>query len=100
MKKFKLFNTEWRIKYIDSFENSKDGGYQVGDTNHVSHVITVAKSANGEKLSERDIKITLLHELVHSILGTGQYNSCNNDEPMVEWIANCLYSLIEQKVLQ
>ena len=50
-------------------------------------------------LSKEDIELTLYHEIVHSILGTGNYREYSNDEPLVEWIANCLISLKKQKIL-
>ena len=49
-----------------------------------------------KSLSEKTIKLTLLHEIMHAICGTGQYNDYSNDEPFIEWLANCIYSLKEQ----
>ena len=40
----------------------------------------------------------MLHELTHSILDTGGYNNSSSDEPLVEWIARCLNSLLKQNV--
>lgn len=45
------------------------------------------------------MKLTFLHELMHVILSTGQYNNCNNDEPLVEWLARCIYSLKNQNII-
>lgn len=98
-KKFKLFNTEWKIEYIDSFGDSDETKFQLGNTDHVTHTVTIARYANGKKLSNQDMELTLLHEIAHCIFGTGQYNSCNSDEPLIEWVANCLYSLKKQSIL-
>lgn len=98
-KKFKLFNTEWKIEYVDSLPVTDSGTFQLGRTDYITHTISVAKTVNDVKLSKEDLYLTLMHEIVHSILGTGSYNSCSSDEPLVEWIANCLISLKEQKIL-
>lgn len=41
----------------------------------------------------------MLHEIVHSIFQTGQYMSCDNDEPLVEWTARCLKALKQQHII-
>ena len=53
------------------------------------------KSENGLNLTPRTINITLLHELVHAIFASGMYQE-TQDEPLVEWVAKCIYSLYEQ----
>lgn len=98
-KKFKLFNTDWEIEYVDSFDGEDDSTIKLGNTNHLTHKIQVARIADGVKLSKEDIELTLYHEIVHSILDTGNYRVYSNDEPLVEWIANCLISLKKQKIL-
>ena len=101
MKEFKLFNTIWKIEYVDSIETNSNGEEQFsyGQANPLDHTIKIARYVGDVKQSKEDIKLTLLHELVHIIFITGQYNSCNSDEPLVEWIANCLMSLKDQKIL-
>ena len=101
MKEFKLFNTVWKIEYVDSIETNNNGEEQFsyGQANPLDHTIKIAKCVGGVKQSKEDIRLTLLHELVHVIFITGQYNSCNTDEPLVEWIANCLMSLTDQKIV-
>jgi len=46
-------------------------------------------------MSKSETKITLLHELLHAILDEGQYFAQSEDEPMVEWLARCLKSLMD-----
>lgn len=46
-------------------------------------------------MDKSDAKITLIHELIHAILDEGQYGNASNDEPMVEWLARCLKSLMD-----
>lgn len=101
MKEFKLFNTIWKIEYVDSIEiESNDGEhFSYGQADPLSHTIKIAKYVGGIKQSKEDIELTLLHELFHAMFITGQYGHCNSDEPLVEWLANCLLSLKKQKVL-
>lgn len=96
--KFKLFNTEWTIVYVDEIKREDDSFY-FGLTDYVcKKIFIVTKDSNDNPLSENEIKRTLLHELMHAILITGCFEDCNT-EPCVEWIANCLYSLLEQKII-
>lgn len=98
-KKFKLFNTEWEIEYVDSFDEENDSAVKLGHTCYLTHKIQVARTADGVKLSKEDIELTLLHEIVHSILGSGNYIAYSSDEPLVEWIANCIISLKKQNII-
>lgn len=99
MKKFKLFNTTWTIKIVDVIETGEPSVYQFGSCDGISHTITIAKKVGGVQQNEREMKLTLIHEILHAILQTGQYSEHSN-EPLVEWEANCIYALLEQKILQ
>lgn len=98
---FKIFNSTWEVSYVDHIKsNPKKGEFVFGETDHVNNKIRVAiKDNKGNILPETTIHITALHEMVHAILGAGQYEDCSNNEALVEWIANCIYSLKQQKKL-
>ena len=75
-------------------------GWLFGETESPSRVITIStKKPDGSKLSKDEIELTVLHEIVHSIFQTGQYMSCDNDEPLVEWTARCLKTLKKQHII-
>ena len=83
------------IPFIQSL--TKEETFKFGETNYQHNKIKIAtKTTDGKSLSEKTIKLTLLHEIMHAICGTGQYNDYSNDEPFIEWLANCIYSLKEQ----
>lgn len=46
-------------------------------------------------MDKNDAKIALIHELIHAILEEGQYSDPSSDEPMVEWLARSIKSLID-----
>ena len=92
-------NTEWSIKYVDKIGTTDEESWQVGNADAVTHTIKIANTVQNTNLTEKDKRLTLLHELVHAIFQTGNYNSCSCDEPLVEWVANCLLSLKEQKII-
>ena len=95
---FKIFNSVWNVSFIDNFKNeTKEETFKFGETNYQHNKIKIAtKTTDGKSLSEKTIKLTLLHEIMHAICGTGQYNGYSKDEPFIEWLANCIYSLKEQ----
>lgn len=99
-KKFNLFGTEWQIRFEDVVLDPNDKHEIYGCTYRGGiNVITLARTVDGNKVSNKELKITMLHEIMHAIFTTGQYFSSNDDEPLVEWCARCLNQLIEKKII-
>ncbi len=95
-----IFGTRYRIKYVDNISSSEDGPFCYGETDRLNKTITIAtKDREGKSLSPEEIEVTFYHELMHVIFGEGQYLSCNDDEPLVEWCAKCLRSFKKQGIL-
>ena len=100
--KFNLFGTEYTIKYVDKIEdkNSRDEDVEIyGQTIYCSREIKIAKTVYGEKQPLEEMRLTLLHEIMHAIFTSGQYLSCSSDEPLVEWVSRCLNQLIKEKII-
>ena len=94
---FKIFNSTWTVSFIDKIELPNSEGFFFGYTNVSANKILIAlKDYDGNSLSQTTIEITVLHEIIHAILSSGQYESATNDDPLVEWLANCIYSLKQQ----
>lgn len=90
-KSYNLFGSTWIIQVVDEVVDENDK-WLFGETESPSRVITIStKKPDGSKLSK--------DEIVHSIFQTGQYMSCDNDEPLVEWTARCLKALKEQHII-
>ena len=89
-KTFELFDTDWSIEFVDNIEtNDEEGYFWFGDTNGIDKKIRVAtKGLNDKVLSKKEISLT------------GNYHDINRDEPLVEWIAKCINSLLKQKILK
>lgn len=97
-KKYKLFGTTWTLKKVDSTTNP-DGDWAYGCTFPTQRLIEIStKDDKGKLLPEQEVRITTMHEIIHSIFETGQYLQSNLDEPQVEWLARCLITLIDQGV--
>lgn len=98
-KSYNLFGSTWIIQFVDEVAGKK-GSYLFGEIESPSRIITIStKKPDGSKLSKDEIELTILHEIVHSIFQTGQYMSCDSDEPLVEWTARCLKALKEQHII-
>lgn len=95
---FKIFNSTWTVTFIDNFkEETKEGEFKFGETDYENNRIRIAtKTKKGDALPEKTIELTVLHEMMHAICGTGQYGAYSEDEPFMEWLANCIYSIKEQ----
>lgn len=63
------------------------------------NTIEVAKKLDKIKVSIEEQRLTLLHELFHAILKEGQYLSCADDEPLVEWLARSINEAIKKKII-
>lgn len=98
-KKFDLFGSTWTIKIVEELDKDKDGTIYFGTCHTVTQELIIAKYSDGKKVSEETQLITFCHELVHAIFSTGLYVRENEDEPLVEFIARSLASLIKQNLL-
>lgn len=96
--KIDLFGTTITIK-IQDIVLSEDNKEIYGLYEYSSKTIKVARYINGIKLKDSEVKITILHELMHAIFSIGQYHHSSDDEPLVEWTARCLYKLLQKKVI-
>ena len=98
-KSFNIFGSKYRIKFVDNVLN-EEGDWTYGKIDTYSKEIQVSiKLSNGKDMQENEILITLYHEIIHAILLTGQYMNSSEDEPLVEWLARCILSLKNQKIL-
>lgn len=94
-----IFGSKYNIKYVDEVVDS-DNNWMYGITDICNKVISIStKLPCGKPIQKEELEFTLVHEILHAILNSGQYNGYSNDEPLVEWIARCLVSLRKQKVL-
>lgn len=94
---FTIFNSIWTVSFIDFFPDTKDGEYRYGETDYEHQYIQIAtKAKDGKPLPQTTVQLTLMHELMHAICTSGQYCDYSGDEPFIEWLANCLYSLKQQ----
>ena len=99
---FDMFGTKWTIKYVDTILDEKGGeSNQVGVSDLMSNIIKIRliNPFTGKMFPQEEIRLTLLHELVHVIFATGQYNDACNDEPIVEFTARSIRSLQKQRVI-
>ena len=98
-KSFNIFGTKYRIKFVDNVLDG-ESNWVYGKTDSSSKEIQIStKLSNGKDIQENEILITLYHEIIHAIFSAGQYMNSNNDEPLVEWLARCILSLKNQKIL-
>ena len=98
-KSFNIFGSKYRIKFVDNVLD-EESNWIYGKTDATSKEILIStKLSNGKDVQENEILITLYHEIIHAILLTGQYMKSSEDEPLVEWLARCILSLKNQKIL-
>ena len=101
---FHLFGTKFKVHFVEGIERSadeeKDNIYPIGRTTTSEEILIATKNHEGIPFPNEKIAITLLHEIMHAIFGTGEYMNSNSDGPLVEWCARCIYSLINQNVLE
>lgn len=96
-----IFGTKYKILFVDNANpDIGEGEYSFGICDSTRFIIRISiKDIDGKPLSEDIIKISLLHELFHAILNEGQYRGSSDDEPLVEWLAKCTNSILNQKVI-
>lgn len=98
--KFDLFGSVWTVKFKPYCQAPDDDKIIFGYSNGQDREIVIGlNSHRHHKFSKEEVKLTLLHEIVHAIFGTGCYNNTSDDEPLVEWTARCISSLMKQNIL-
>ncbi len=97
-----IFGTIYTIEFAKTVTVERDGELKevYGVTYYDSKLIQIASTVNGKKQPKEEMKLTLIHELIHAFLTTGQYLSCSGDEPLVEWLARCFNLLLKEKLIR
>ena len=97
-KQFDIFGTIFTIKLVDTLDED-DNNLHYGLTEDNIKEIRISKEVMKAKQPDSEIYITLVHEIIHAILDTGQYFEESQKEPLVEWLTRCIISLLKQDIL-
>ena len=97
-KQFDIFGTVFTIKLVDTLDED-DNNLHYGLTEDNTKEIKISKEVMKTKQSDSEIYITLVHEIIHAVLNTGQYLEESQKEPLIEWLTRCIISLLKQDIL-
>lgn len=101
--KFKVFSSPWTIKFKENVFTQLEDGREVwafGTAEPSKRRINISlKTEDGICIPPSELRLTILHEVLHAFLVTGQYLQANSDEPLVEWLARCVNQLIESNTV-
>ena len=97
-KQFDIFGTVFTIKLVDTLDKD-DNNFHYGLTEDNIKEIKISKEVMKAKQSDSEIYITLVHEIIHAVLNTGQYLEESQKEPLIEWLTRCIISLLKQDIL-
>lgn len=97
-KQFDVFGTIFTIKLVDTLDK-EDDMLHYGLTEGNTKEIRVSKEVMKAKQPDSEIYITLVHEIIHAVLDTGQYLEESQKESLIEWLARCIISLLKQDIL-
>ena len=96
----RIFNTSYRILYVDDIESENPDRTTMGETDFNLKTIRIrVLDREVHPVSRQEMELCRLHELFHAVLAEGQYLSSTEDEPLVEWLARCTKHLLDQKIL-
>ena len=97
-KQFDIFGTVFTIKLVDTLDED-DNNLHYGLTEDNIKEIRISKEVMKAKQPDSEIYITLVHEIIHAVLNTGQYLEESQKEPLIEWLTRCIISLLKQDIL-
>lgn len=97
-KQFDVFGTIFSIKLVDTLDE-EDSNLHYGLTEGNTKEIRISKEVMKAKQPDSEIYVTLVHEIMHAVLDTGQWLEESQKEPLVEWLARCIISLLKQDIL-
>lgn len=97
-KQFDVFGTIFTIKLVDTLDE-EDSNLYYGLTEGNIKEIRISKEVMKAKQPDSEVYVTLVHEIIHAVLDTGQWIEESQKEPLVEWLARCIISLLKQDIL-
>lgn len=93
----RVFNLPYKILFVDQINYPDNDAHPLGNTCCSSLEITIAtKSVSGRTLGVEIIRGTLIHELVHAMLGESCFLEENNKECFVEILSKLIIEIIPQ----
>lgn len=99
-----LLGVKYSIKFMDTVLNRDPDGTEIsvwGLCNHDKRSIYIATKNSEMKPRSRDeIRITLIHEILHAICTSYQYFNTSSDEPFIEIMARSINSMINSDLLK
>jgi hypothetical protein len=104
-KKFNIFGDKWTIVFVDKVLDNRGPEdpehWLFGESTSLNKKIRIStKKPDDTLLSDNEVLNTVAHECVHAILDSGQYLKSSGDEPMVEFLAKGILSLLKNKVFE
>lgn len=97
-KQFDIFGTTFTIKLVDTLD-ADDNLFHYGLTKGNIREVRISREVIKAKQPDSELYLTLVHEIVHVILDTGQWLEESGNEALVEWLARCIISLLKQDIL-
>ena len=97
-KQFDILGTIFTIK-LAATSDEDDNTLHYGITECNTKEIRISKEVMKAKQSDSEIYITLVHEIMHVVLNTGQYLEESQKEPLIAWLTRCIISLLKQDIL-
>ena len=97
-KQFDIFGTVFTIKLVNTLDED-DNNLHYGITEGNTKEIRISKEVMKAKQPDSEIYVTLVHEIIHAVLDTGQYIEESQKDSLVEWLSRCIISLLKQDIL-
>lgn len=92
---FKVFNTKYDVEFREEPLPLENGSYEFGVCKSAETIIAVSNNdINKKALGKQEYEKNAMHEIVHAVLNEGGYNNSSDDEPLVEWLARCMYDIV------
>ena len=90
-----IFGTNYSVKVVDKPEKLNEQSDAYGSCNSQEYSIVVTeKTTKGTEIPDDEKRRLVLHEIIHAIFNEGCYFQSSDDEPLVQWTARCLDSII------
>lgn len=97
-RQFDIFGTTYTIKLVDTLD-ADDNLLHYGLSMCNTKEIKISREVMKAKQLDSEIYLTLVHEVIHAVLDTGQWIEESGKEALVEWLTRCIISLLKQDIL-
>ena len=89
-----FFGEKIHVKFVNKVIDKGVWCFGMCDDDDNSTILVSLYTKKNKPVSDNAIKVTIIHEMFHIIMNSGQFQRYSQNEPFVEWMAKSTYEIL------